>query len=180
MPIELLDGDVTRNRAAVDPYVVLLGIGLLVVAVVVGVLPLVNAWNQHQVADDAVETEATVLSTNVERNVEPGNETPRIRWYAQVVYRYEVDDESYTGSGVVVPPKRRGPDGKRFEEREDAEAFLQDYPENATVTAYYLPDDPETSFLVGPDVIGPELAIPIVFALPFGAAGIYVLRRGVG
>jgi len=159
------------------------GLGLLVVSLLVGAAPLVDAWNQHQVAEDGVETEATVLSTDVEQEVRSGGtdeeDTPRTHYYAQVTYRYTVDGETYESSSVVVPPKQQDPGGKRFKSLDDAKSFLSNHPADGTVTAYYLPDAPETSFLVKPDVIGPALALPPLFWLPFAAAGAWLLRAAL-
>jgi hypothetical protein len=160
------------------------GLGLLVVSMLVGGAPLVNAWNQHQVAQEGVETEATVLSTDVEEELRGGDagdeeDTPRTHYYAQVTYRYTVDGETYESSSVVVPPKQQDPGGKRFKSLDDAKSFLSNHPADGTVTAYYLPDAPETSFLVKPDVIGPALALPLLFGLPFAAGGAWLLRAGL-
>jgi hypothetical protein len=158
---------------------------LLGVAIAVG--GSLSAFNAIQAADAGVETEGTVVGTNITQEWEDDGtdqsereEQDRI-YFAQITYNYTVDGEQYTSSTYKVPPLVTDPPGNEFDSRQDAELFLADHEPGSSVTVYYMPDDPETSFLEKPEYNVGELALPVLFGLPFAVVGMVILlyARGI-
>lgn len=63
------------------------------------------------------------------------------------------------------------PTNLRADSQSAAESFLADYPENATVTAYYTPSEPSNGFLVKRTMPLIARAIPGVFSGLFAIVG---------
>ena len=97
----------------------------------------------------------------------------------RVTYAYRVEGETYTGS-AVGPPGSAGAGSARVDTMEAAEALADEYGTNETVTAYYLPEEPSTSFLRKETVELVALDIPVGFALLPGGVGLVLLAVAVG
>lgn len=93
-------------------------------------------YSQGQAVSDAEAVDAVVLESSV-REVAEGYDV-------EVRYRYSYGGESYTSDAVWASSVT--PDFGRNEGSE-AEAFVERYPEDGTVTAYVDPGNPSESFL---------------------------------
>ncbi len=146
-------------------------------------LPIQNELQRNQVVASAEPVDATVLSTNVTHRVGGGidrNDEADPYYSVTVRYRYTVDGTTYDGSNVTPPGATDSGTDLRKPTRSAAESFVDDYEVNSTVTAYHLPDDPSTSFLVKRTTPMVQLAIPAAFGLFFGVPGAVLLGLGLG
>jgi len=158
---------------------------LLGVAIAVG--GSLSAFNAIQSADAGVETEGTVVGTNISQEWEDDGTDQSKReekdkiYVAQITYNYTVDGEQYTSSTHKVPPLVTGTHGREFDSRQDAESFLADHDPGSSLTVHYMPDDPGTSFLEKPSYSVAELVLPLLFGLPFAVIGgcLLLYARGV-
>jgi hypothetical protein len=157
---------------------------LLGVAIAVG--GSLSAFNAIQAADAGVETEGTVVGTNITQEWEDDGtdqsereEQDRI-YVAQITYNYTVDGEQYTSSTHNVPPLVTDPGGTEFDSQQRAASFLADYDPGSSLTVYHMPDDPETSFLEKPTYSAAELALPFLFGLPFAVVGMGIILTARG
>jgi len=82
----------------------------------------------------------------------------------QVAYAYKVNEKSYENSAIS------GPLTEGYNNRQDAENVLQDYPVGRSVTVYYSPRKPALSLL--------EKTVPSKVDLPF-ITGIILLSGGL-
>ncbi|ELZ13705.1 hypothetical protein C479_02631 [Halovivax asiaticus JCM 14624] len=104
--------------------------------------------SEQRASGSAEPVDATVLTSEV-YDAEPGdapNDKTDDEYRPLVEYEYAYEGETYTsedlcpGTGEGCVPEGNTPDA--------AEAFLEDYSEGETVTAYVQPDDPDISYLV--------------------------------
>lgn len=109
---------------------------MLLAAVLLSVLSLFIGLQgvvvQHRSIVDKSEAIAEVYSAEV-RQLDDGAFVPVVR------YRYQLGDGIYRSDQLFSNPRRM--------DRAAAERFVQDYPEGATVIAYFDPEDPQKSFL---------------------------------
>ena len=82
------------------------------------------------------QTEATVISSDVRSGSDIGE------YYVDVTYEYTVDGRTYDSENVYPGP------GQTSKSEFRAEDVVENYPDGATVTAYYNPGDPSESFLI--------------------------------
>lgn len=170
-------------------FSLLLPIGAVFVFLGVGIAVggSLSAFNAMQAADAGVETEGTVVGTNITQEWEDDGtdeserqEQDRV-YFARITYNYTVDGEQYTSSTYKVPPLVTDPGGKEFDRRQRAESFLADYDPGSSLPVYYMPDDPETAFLEKPEYNAAELTLPLLFGLPFAVVGMGLIlyARGI-
>jgi len=148
-------------RAAVAVFVVVPALG----AVGVGAFVYHDA---RSTVDAAEPTTATVVNSTVERELDRSGDTERYQYRPAVRYRYTVDNQTYT-SDSVFPGGERTRGGT--DAREWARGVVADHPEGEQVRAYYLPDDPERSFLIA--------QAPTTLALAFVGMGVLGSLGGV-
>jgi len=87
-------------------------------------------------------TEATVLSSEVEVEVDRTGDGTERTYYPEITYEYTVDGQTYENSNVMPGP------GQSSTGQNRANNLVEDHPEGETVTAYYDPENPSNSFLV--------------------------------
>ena len=92
---------------------------------------------QSNAVEEAVAVESTVVDTEIERS--PGR---GLHYRVTVNHTYRYDGTEYT-SDQVFP----GSIAPSYNARSDAEAVMEPYEPNATVTAYVDPDSPGRAFL---------------------------------
>jgi len=100
-------------------------------------------YEQERALRSFESTEATVLDTGVDRQVdrEPG-EPDDVTYEPVVEYRYRVDGETHTADNVY-------PGGTAARsDRGWAQRVVDGYDAGETVTAYYDPDEPGEAYLV--------------------------------
>jgi len=158
----------------------LFGVAPVAVAAVFGGLPTLNELEKRDQVRTAASTEATVLSTNASRvGGDSRDESDSFDYDVRVTYEYTVDGTTYTSS-AVEPPGSAGAGAVRVDTMEEAGALADEYGTNETVTAYYLPEEPSTSFLRKETVELVALDIPVGFALLPGGVGLVLLAVAVG
>jgi hypothetical protein len=94
---------------------------------------------QSDALQGATTVNATVTETGIERVSQRRGTTD---YRPMVTFDYRYDGSTYTSSNVYP-----GSVGPTFETRSDAEARLEEYEPDATVTAYVLPDAPGRAYL---------------------------------
>lgn len=137
------------KQAVVGLFVVLFSLPFVAAGFGMTAIHVQNSMRASDVVESARPVDATVLSTSIEkhRTCEGGRCGGDDQAFAvHVTYEYTVDGTRYESSRML-PPTEPGT-GREFDDRPGAERFLANYSVNDTVTAYYLPDDPDTSFLV--------------------------------
>jgi hypothetical protein len=143
---------------------------------VAGIFLAVGGWNVWQQADKLsryAPTEATVLGTDVKRDVSTDSDGDRSVSYTPMVdYRYEVDGETYQG-GRVTPLDAGSSD------RGWAEGVARRFNEVDTVTIYYDPASPGDAFLLRHVSFFPYIFVvfPMLF-LVLGVAAVAGLGTG--
>jgi hypothetical protein len=158
----------------------LFGVLLLAVAGVFGGLPTLNELEKREQVRTAASTDATVLSTNVSRvGGDSRDESDSFDYDVRVTYEYTAGGETYTSS-AVEPPGSAGAGAVRVDTMAEAESLTAEYGANGTVTAYYLPERPSTSFLEQETVPLVALAIPVGFALLPAGVGLFLLAIAAG
>lgn len=149
--------------------IILLAMGLVVTAIGVD-----EYQSQTEALDDAVEVEATIVTSEVhlyqdefDRTVRTADDrttdTPEYRLVIE--FEYEFEGQQYRSSNVNVAGSV-----ERFDSREDARAALEAYPEGSQTTAYVDPDEPGEAFL--------EDDLPLITYLVPGA-GVFLLFSSV-
>lgn len=169
--------------AALRRLLVVPGVLLLVAAVVFAGLPVRNELAKNHQVSNADSVEATVLSTNVTQRTDSGGRGPgsdETYWSVRVRYRYTVGDTTYESSAVTPLGTSDGGTNLRTDTKSEAESFLDDYAENATVTAYYPADEPSNAFLKKETTPLAALAIPVGFGLILALVGAVMVGFGVG
>lgn len=127
-------------------------------------------YEQEQALRSYESTEATVIGTGVDRDVDREvNEPDSVTYQPIVEYRYRVDGETYTAENVYP-----GGTSSRSD-RDWAEGVVDDYRQGETVTAYYNPGNPGEAYLVKQR----DLAKFAFVLLPLGfiAIGLLVVWR---
>lgn len=127
-------GPSTRNVVVVG----LSGILLLAFAAGIVVLGQDNAATAEQRIDNAVEVDATILTSEVDFERRNGDR----RFFATVEFEYTHEGERYQ-SDLLYPTT----DSKRFDGRSGAVSVVDRYPEGTTVTAFLDPEHPDAAFL---------------------------------
>lgn len=118
--------------------VAITGILLLALAGVIVVTGLGDADESEERIENAVEVEATVVETDVERERRNGE----TRYEPVVRFEYDFEGETYE-SDLLYPTS----DGRLRDERGGAYAVVSDYDEGETTTAYVDPSHPDEAFL---------------------------------
>jgi Protein of unknown function (DUF3592). len=100
-------------------------------------------YEQEQALRSYESTEATVLGTEVDRDVDRETGEPDSVTYTPIVeYRYRVDGQTYTARNVY-------PGGTSARsDRGWAQGVVDDYRQGETVTAYYDPADTSEAYLI--------------------------------
>ncbi|WP_049936187.1 DUF3592 domain-containing protein [Haloplanus natans] len=148
-----------------------------------GGLPIANELQTNEYVTSAKPVDATVLSTNATRELGGGmdrEESPDPYWSVRVTFRYTVDGTTYESGHVTPPGTAETGTNVRVDNQSAAEAFLADYPENATVRAYYPPSEPSNGFLVKRTTPLIALAIPGAFGGLFAVVGLVLVGFGSG
>jgi hypothetical protein len=170
-------------RTVLRAIVIVAGLVFLLAGIGFGGLPIANELQTNQYVTSAEPVDATVLSTNATRELGGGmdrEEAPEPYWSVRVTFRYTVDGTTHESAHVTPPGTAESGTNLRADNRSAAESFLSDYPENATVTAYYPPSEPSNGFLVKRTTPLIALAIPGVFGALFAAVGLVLIGFGGG
>ena len=133
-----------------DPRViVVMGVLLLVVGVGLTAFAVMEYQSQVNALDNADEVEATIVDSEVLLYDDGFDSTgtddrdPDEREYRKhVEFEYEYEGQQYRSTNIDIAGTT-----ERYDEREDAETALAEYPEGGQVTAYVDPDDPDEAFL---------------------------------
>ncbi|SEW21813.1 DUF3592 domain-containing protein [Halobacterium jilantaiense] len=116
---------------------------------------------QSAAVEDAVAVDATIHEAAVESD--SGGRRSGIQYGFDVEFTYRYEGTEYT-SDRVFP----GSISRQYDSRSDAEAVLEPYEPNATVTAYVDPSAPGEAFLERQTTSGPFVFVgggAVVFAL---------------
>ncbi|WP_227133878.1 DUF3592 domain-containing protein [Halorubellus salinus] len=98
---------------------------------------------ERRAIENSEPVDATVVSAEVVVETDRDSDGDVTRSYRpDVVYRYEVDGESYEGDNVIPGP------GSVSKGQGWANRVVDEHPPGANVTAYVDRDDPTTAFLV--------------------------------
>ena len=124
----------------------------------------------YQVNDAAATTTATVTETDLTTDERLRNGERRVFYEPAVTYHYTVDGRRYNSSEFYYDADHT----PRYGERSEAQAAL---PDSSETTVYYLPENPDQSFLVrpSPDWVGTAGASLAVLPLCLLAAGVALL-----
>lgn len=127
---------------------------------------------EQQATENAEAVEATVVSSDVihERERRQDGRGERDSYRPEIEYRYSFDGETYTTDNVC--PGVGSGCGPSEEDLNDVEAFVEEYPADATVTAYVPPDAPSNAYLV-------EGGSSNVLYLGLAGAGLVTMLLGV-
>lgn len=130
-----------------------------------GLLTLVTAVKKYRInrqRDRFEPVEATVLNSEVKSSHSSGDTS-----YSEAIeYEYEVNDETFVSDSV-----NPGADANRTTQS-GAREYVEEYPEGATVEAFYDPEDPSVAFLENKSVLGQSIVYSVV--------AVSVLTIGVG
>jgi hypothetical protein len=142
------------------------GIGLIgLFFSTMGLLTLVTAVKKYRInrqRDRFEPVEARVLNSEIE-----SSHTSDGTSYSEAIeYEYEVDNETFVSDSV-----NPGADANRTTQT-GARKYVEEYPEGATVEAFYDPEDPSVAFLENKSVLGQSIVYSVI------AVG--VLTVGVG
>lgn len=121
---------------------------------------------QSSAIDSAVEVNATVTSTGVEKV----DKRRGVDYAPRATFNYTFEGESYTASNVYPGPLTRD-----FGTEEAAREQLDGYETGDSVTAYVQPDAPGDAFLVRERSDKPFFVIGIGIVLALG--GLYSIRN---
>lgn len=143
-------------------------VGTAVVALLLALFTLNLAYTgvvgivQIQYANQqAVTTTGTVTETDVTSHRWTDDGVEKVEYTPQVVYEYTVDGTRYNSTAFYDDWDHT----PSYRAESDARAAL---PEPGNVTVYYMPDDPDRSFLVRPSVDWAASGIVAVVALCVG------------
>jgi hypothetical protein len=117
---------------------------------------------QTSALDSAVEVDATMTSTSVEEN----SQRRGVSYSPQATFTYTYEGEEYTSSNVYP-----GTLPREFDTEDTAEAALEGYEEDATVTAYVPPESPGSAYLKQEGSNKPLLVVG--FGILFVLGGVY-------
>lgn len=123
-----------------------------------GVVGIVQIQHANQ---QAVTTTGTVTQTDVTSHRWSDDGVEKVEYTPQVVYEYTVDGTRYESTEFYDDWDHT----PSYRDESDARAAL---PEPGPVTVYYLPDDPDRSFLVKPSVNWAASGIVSVVTLSIG------------
>ena len=103
--------------------------------------------DQQAALDEAVEVDATVVDTDIQRQRATGlsdDETPtdEFEYRLTVTFEYEYSGETYRSSNIDL-----GSSWQTYDTRSDAERAADEYAEGSQVTAHLHPDEPGEAFL---------------------------------
>ncbi len=133
------------SNAATGVVLVLVGVALIGGGYYLGVM------QPQQVMDSVEETDATILSTDMEQATEQDDGETQVEFYPRIEYEYSVEGQQQTNDRIYHSSKVNNEpgelEGKEFDSQSDARDVLQQFPEGESVTVYYYPDDPGRSFL---------------------------------
>jgi len=127
--------------------------GVVLVLIGIGILTGVYLFpfSTYQEIRSHQQTDAEILSTDIEQAEEVEEGETEIEYYPRVEYRYTVDGETYTDTRIFHETQVGNEEGelrgKEYDERSDAEDIVQKYQEGSTGRVYYDPSDPSTSYL---------------------------------
>lgn len=101
-----------------------------------------QAVKRQRSAAQWAQDRATILSAEVGSSSYDGS----IRYYPDVLYRYEVEELQYEGSNIYLTDGIVGYDDT-FSREEQARSIIERFPVGAEVAVYYSPEHPEDSVL---------------------------------
>lgn len=143
-----------------------LGIGILLIG---GSLSyFAYATMRASAAEDWPVAAGRVVATRIDHSEHTDDDGDRYTTYHPVVaYEFQV------GGRTLRSERLNLNEAEAYDYREDAVAFLADYPAGAPVEVYYNPDDPSDSAVI---IEGPSWMFLIItaFGLAFFAAGWFV------
>ncbi|MCU4743631.1 DUF3592 domain-containing protein [Natronoglomus mannanivorans] len=122
-------------------------------AVVAGLALLWFGYSDYQTQEErlenAVEIDATVLETDIDRRSSSGSGSS---YYPVVEFEYTYEGETYTSSNIDAADSRTSESS-----RSSAQSVVNEYPEGEAVTAYLDPAEPDEAFLETDRSWGPYL-----------------------
>lgn len=117
-------------------------------------------YEQNQQINSYESTEATVMSSEVDRGSDPGE------YYPDITYEYTVDGQTYRNSNFEPGA------GRVSKSRSRAEEIAENRPDGETITVYYDPENPSDAYVVqNRNVVFPLLSafgVVCVFATLYG------------
>lgn len=119
-----------------------------------GLLTLVSAVKKYRInrqRDRFKPVQARVLKSEIN-----SSHTGDTTYSEAIEYEYEVDNETFVSDSV-----NPGADANRNTER-GARRYVEEYPEGATVEAFYDPEDPSVAFLENKSVLGQSIVYSVV------------------
>lgn len=87
-------------------------------------------------------TEATIVSSQLRRKWDKNSGSPTTRYWFEIGYTYEVNDQIYTGSRFQFHGD------PVFRNKARAEKLLADYPPGKKILITYQPDSPQESVVL--------------------------------
>ena len=154
----------TANTRSIFGFaVILLAMGLVVTGIGIH-----EYQTQTEALDNAVEVDATIVTSEVQLHQDEFDRTDRSSDYRTttdtpeyrlvIEFEYEFEGEQYRSSNVNVAGSI-----ERFDSRSEAQETQAEYPEGSQTTAYVNPDEPGEAFL--------EDGLPLVTYLVPGLGG---------
>ena len=175
----------STNASADTRTVLAFAIILLVGGIVVTAMGIGAYQSQTEALDNAVEVEATIVTSEVEVYEDEFRSTPRDRdrvrgttetpeYRLVIEFEYEFEGEQYRSSNIDVAGSV-----EKFDDRSDAQEALAEYPEGSQTTAYVNPDEPGEAFLEDELPLGTYLIPGFGGFLLFGSVvlwGVFAFR----
>lgn len=145
---------------------VIAGIAVLLLGTVIAGFGAYQTYDYQTTVGEAVETEGTVVSTDVRQN---GVDEETTEFRAVVRYEYSYDGQQYA-SETLYPDTQRV-----FSSREAATTVVSGYEAGQRVTVHVHSDNPSRSFLIAadPPVVNYLLLIGGGVAVLFGTHTVY-------
>jgi hypothetical protein len=150
-----LDGRTIVGCAAT--FIGAVALGLLAIIVLMAAIGIREAHAQARLMRNAVEVDATIVSSEVRRDSSGGQMTrsgtrPRTTIYVpEVRFRFELDGRTFDGERLFPAP--------RSGDQTWASRLVGKYPADRAVTAWVDPARPDAAFLEREWVLGPYAAI---------------------
>lgn len=127
-----------------DKNFVYLGMGLIIIFI--GFALLGYSYNQYKISQDRIDlsqsTNGEVINNNIERKLDSQDDSNVYEYHFTINYKYTVNGKEYTNNYVSPVSKENV-----FDSQSRANNYKSSYSIGESITVYYMPDDPTTSFI---------------------------------
>jgi hypothetical protein len=119
-------------------------IGIMVI--IIGIIAVGFGYNEYKSSKEKVEisknTTGKIINNDIERKLDSKDDDNLNHYQVSIEYEYSVNNKQYTNN-YISPSSTK----IVFDDRISAEDYINNNSVGDTITLYYIPDKPQTSFI---------------------------------